>query len=62
MEKVISKKPLKREGIPPCYHNQEEALTIFAEILKRARLFYPNADDTSPRHSRVYRIVPLAES
>ncbi|MFT6178969.1 MAG: hypothetical protein ACI9NQ_002223 [Paracoccaceae bacterium] len=41
---------------------EEEALEIFAEILKRGRLFYPNADDTSPRHSRIYRIVPLAES
>gem|GEM_PF-1277718 len=62
MVKEASKKPLKDEGVPPCYTNPKEALEIFAEILKRGRLFYPDADDTSPRNSRVYRIVPLAES
>ena len=62
MERVIQKKPLSEEGIPPTFDDPQEALEVFAEILKRGRLFYPNYDDSSRRHSRVYRIVPLAES
>jgi len=62
VEKITSKKPLSDEGIPHCYDDPQEAPEIFSEILKRGRLFYPDSDDTSPRHSRVYRIVPLEES
>jgi hypothetical protein len=62
MKKVAHKKPLGEEGNPPIFHDSREALMVFAEILKRGRLFYPDSDDSSPRHSRVYRIVPLSES
>jgi len=62
MEKVVSNKPLTEEGIPPCYSDPRKALAIFAEILKRGRLFYPNADSSSPKQSKTVRILPLSES
>lgn len=62
MEKVVSKKPLTGEGIPPCYSEPREALAIFAEILKRGRLFYTDADSSSPKQSKTIRILPLSES
>jgi hypothetical protein len=62
MEKVAIKRPLESEGIPPLIDDPQEALAIFEEILRRGAAFYPETHETSPRHSRVYRIVPLAES
>ena len=62
MERTVLKRPLETEGIPPCIDDTEVALEIFEEILKRGSMFYPESNETSPRHSRVYRIVPLAES
>jgi hypothetical protein len=62
VEKIAIKRPLETEGIPPLIDDPQQALVVFEEILKRGALFYPNSDETSPRHSRVYRIVPLAES
>lgn len=62
MEKVVRKRPLESEGIPPLIKDPEEAMRIFGEILQRGASFYPKSDETSPRHPPVYRIVPLAES
>lgn len=62
MERVALKRPLETEGIPPLIDDPQLALEVFEEILKRGTLFYPEADETSPGHSRVYRIVSLAES
>ncbi|MEX1049577.1 MAG: hypothetical protein WED15_08620 [Akkermansiaceae bacterium] len=62
MERIALKRPLETEGIPARIDNPQEALEIFEEILKRGTLFYPESDETSPRHPRIYRIVPLAES
>jgi hypothetical protein len=62
VERIAFKRPLETEGIPPLIEDPQAALEIFEEILKRGTLFYPEADETSPRHSRVYRIVSLAES
>ncbi len=62
MERIAVKRPLESEGIPSCFDDSQEALKVFEEILKRGKLFYPEPDDTTPRHPRVYRIVPLSES
>jgi hypothetical protein len=62
MERISIKRPLESEGIPPLIEDPEEALEIFGEILTRGAMFYPDANDTSQGHQRVYRIVPLAES
>ena len=62
MERVAIKRPLETEGNPPIHKDPQAALEIFQEILKRGAWFYPDADEASPRHSRVYRIVPLQES
>lgn len=62
MERTALKRPLESEGIPPLIDDPRAALEVFEEILKRGMLFYPESDETTPRHPRVYRIVPLAES
>lgn len=62
MEKVAIKRPLETEGIPRLIEDPQEALAVFEVILKRGAFFYPEHDETSPRHSRIHRIVPLAES
>jgi hypothetical protein len=62
MEKVAIMRPLETEGIPPLIDDPQEALAVFEEILKRGALFYPESDESSQGHPRVYRIVPLAES
>jgi hypothetical protein len=62
VEKIAIKRPLETEGIPPRIDDPRKALEVFEEILKRGALFYPESDETSPRHPRVHRIVPLAES
>ena len=62
VEKVALKRPLETEGIPPLIGDHREALWVFEEILKRGALFYPESNETSQRHPRVYRIVSLAES
>ncbi len=62
MEISAIKRPLKSEGIPPLIEDPEEAMAIFQEILKRGKMFYPEENDTSKGHPRVYRIVPLSES
>lgn len=59
MEKVAIKRPLETEGIPPLIDDPQEALAVFAEILKCGALFYPEPDKTFPK---IWRIVPLAES
>lgn len=62
MEKLVIKRPLESEGIPPLIEKPEEAMEIFAEILRRGAMFYPDANDTAQGHQRVHRIVPLSES
>jgi len=62
MERTALKRPLETEGIPRRIDDPQVAMEVFEEILKRGTLFYPESDETSPRHPRVYRIVPLAES
>ena len=62
-ERILAiKRSLETEGIPPLIEDPQLALEVFGEILKRGSMFYPEADETSPRHSRVYRIVHLSES
>jgi len=62
MERVALKRSLETEGVTPLIEDPQRAMEVFEEILKRGTMFYPEADETSPRHSRAYRIVPLAES
>jgi hypothetical protein len=62
MEMSAIKRPLESEGIPPLIKDPQEAIEIFGELLKRGAIFYPESNDTSQRHPRVHRIVPLAES
>jgi hypothetical protein len=62
MEKLAIKRPLESEGIPPLIEKPEEAMEIFAEILRRGAMFYPDANDATQGHQRVHRIVPLSES
>ena len=62
MEILAIKRPLESEGIPPLIEDPKAAMEVFAEILRRGAMFYPDADDTSQGHQRVHRIVPLSES
>ena len=62
MEKVVIKRSLASEGIPPLIGDPREALEIFAVILERGALFYPDADDATKGHPRVCRVIALAES
>ena len=62
MERTAVKRSLATEGIPPLIDDPQQALEVFEEILKRGALFYPEPDETSQRHPRVYRIMPLAKS
>ena len=62
MEKVVIKRPLASEGIPPLIGDSAESLEIFAEILKRGAIFYPDYDEASEGYPRVCRVVALAES
>jgi hypothetical protein len=62
VEKVVIKRPLAAEGIPPLIEDPEESLAVFEEILKRGAMFYPNADESTKGHPRVCRVVALAES
>ena len=62
MEKIAIKRPLETEGVPALIEDRDEALAVFEAILERGRSFYPDADEASPRRSRVCRVVPLAES
>jgi hypothetical protein len=62
VEKVVTKRPLATEGIPPLFEDPREALRIFEEILKRGAMFYPDADEATKGHPRVCRVVALAES
>jgi hypothetical protein len=57
MEKHAFKRPLESEGIPPLIENPEEAMEIFAEILRRGAMFYTDANDATQGHQRVHRIV-----
>jgi hypothetical protein len=57
MEKHAIKRPLESEGIPPLIENPEEAMEIFAEILRRGAMFYTDANDATQGHQRVHRIV-----
>ena len=61
MEKVLKKHPLKEEKVAPLISDQEEAMHVFAELLKRGRAFYPN-HGTAERYPRVCRVTPLRES
>lgn len=62
MELLAIKRPLESEGIPPLIEDPQEALKIFGELLRRGATFYPEANETSQRHPRIHRIVPLSES
>jgi hypothetical protein len=61
MEKVVIKRPLASEGIPPLIKDSSESLEIFAEILKRGASLYPDFDE-APGFPKICRIVALAES
>lgn len=61
MEKVVSIRPLSEEGIPPTYDDPVESFQVFAELLNCGKLFYPDAENSSPLRSKAYRIIPLAE-
>jgi hypothetical protein len=62
MEKVVIKRPLVSEGIPPLIADPAESLEVFAEILKRGAMFYPDYDEASGEFPKVCRVVALAES
>jgi hypothetical protein len=62
MEKVVVKRPLVSEGIPPLIRDPVESLEVFAEILKRGAMFYPDYDETAEGYPRVCRVVALAKS
>ena len=62
MEKIVVKRPLSSEGIPPRIRDPQEALETFGEILRRGAIFYPDYDETAEVYPRVCRIVALAES
>lgn len=62
VERIALKRPLETEGIPPLIEDAKVALEVFEEILRRGAMFYPESDEASQRHPRVYRIVSLAES
>lgn len=62
MERIVLKRPLASEGIPPLITDPQEALKVFEEILKRGAMFYPNADESTKGHPRVCRVIALAES
>jgi hypothetical protein len=62
VEKVVIKRALATEGIPPLIEDREKALGIFEEILRRGAMFYPDYNETAEGYPRVCRIVALAES
>jgi len=62
MERIALKRSLETEGIPSLIDDPQVALEVFGEILKHGAMFYPEPDETAPRHPRVYRIVSLSES
>jgi hypothetical protein len=62
VEKVVLKRPLAAEGIPPLIGDSREALEVFEEILKRGSMFYPEADEATKGHPRICRVVALKES
>jgi hypothetical protein len=62
MEKVVVKRPLESEGIPPLIEDSAEALEIFAEILSRGASFYPDYHEAAEGYPRVCRVIALAES
>jgi hypothetical protein len=63
VEKIVVKRPLASEGIPPLIADRAESLAIFAEILERGAMFYPDYEDEAAEgYPRVCRIVALAES
>lgn len=62
MKIIAIKRLLESEGVPPLIEDPQEAMKVFAEILRRGAMFYPDANDTSQGHQRIHRIVPLAES
>lgn len=61
MEKVITKRPLSTEGVPPLISDRAEAMRIFGELLRRGQSLYPSSHDPSEGYPRVYRIVALKE-
>lgn len=62
MEKVGVKCPLASEGIPPSIEDPGEALEVFAEILKRGAMFYPDYDEAAEGYPRICRVVALEGS
>ena len=62
VEKILFKRPLATEGIPPLIEDPQEALSVFEEILKRGAIFYPNAEEATKGPPRVCRVIALAES
>lgn len=61
MEKLVSKRRLADEQIPPLITDKRRAMETFGEILARGRSFYPD-HDAAKGYPRVYRIVALAQS
>ena len=62
MEKVVTKRALATEGIPPLIADREEALATFEEILRRGTMFYPDYDEVAGDFPLVYRVVSLKDS
>ena len=56
------KRPLVSEGVPPLIDDPAESLEVFAEILKRGTMFYPDYDEAAEGYPRVCRVVALSES
>ena len=62
VEKVVIKRPLESEGIPPLIEDPRETLEVIAAILERGALLYPDADGALKGHPRVCRVIALGES
>ena len=62
VERIAIKRSLESEGVPPRIEDPAKSLEIFEEILKRGALFYPESNEATQGHPRVYRIVSLKES
>ena len=58
MKAKVRKIRLREEQVAPLYE-REEAMRIFAELLRRGKSFYPH--DTAERFIRVCKITPIRE-
>jgi hypothetical protein len=61
VDKVVTKRKLHDEDVPPLIEDKELAMRTFFEILQRGYSLYPN-HGTTEGFPRVYRIIHLSES